>query len=339
MNMKLNRICILGALLLAASCAKEAKTSSDEQSRQYIEAWVEKNYPQYEKTELGAYILEESASDGAVYDGQTYVFVNYTVSSMTGQISQTTSAKIAQQLGSYSKSSYYGPKVWYTANGNLTAGLDEVLKGIRIGQTRKVLIPGWLQTNKRYDDADGYFYDTDGGTTVIYELTLEDATNDITAYEIATIEKFNREQFGQLDSLSYGFYYKELKAPDNTDKFPDDTTVYINYTGRTLDGKVFDTTIRDTAKKYDLYSASAAYKPIKIVWGEKSEDIKMYTSSSSEGSTPITGFQKILWEMKENGRSVGIFISDLGYGSSGSGKAITAYAPLLFEIELTQKPE
>ena len=43
--------------------------------------------------------------------------------------------------------------------------------------------------------------------------------------------------------------------------------------------------------------------------------------------------------MKENGRSVGIFISDLGYGSSGSGKAITAYAPLLFEIELTQKPE
>ena len=44
-------------------------------------------------------------------------------------------------------------------------------------------------------------------------------------------------------------------------------------------------------------------------------------------------------EMKENGRSVGIFISDLGYGSSGSGKAITAYAPLLFEIELTQKPE
>jgi hypothetical protein len=37
-------------------------------------------------------------------------------------------------------------------------------------------------------------------------------------------------------------------------------------------------------------------------------------------------------------KAVGVFYSDLGYGYSGSG-SIPAYAPLVFEIEIVEKPE
>ena len=35
----------------------------------------------------------------------------------------------------------------------------------------------------------------------------------------------------------------------------------------------------------------------------------------------------------------GIFISALGYNYSGSGASIPPYAPLIFEIEIVDKPE
>ena len=34
----------------------------------------------------------------------------------------------------------------------------------------------------------------------------------------------------------------------------------------------------------------------------------------------------------------GIFIESLGYGYSGSGSSIPAYAPLRFDVELVEKP-
>ena len=46
-----------------------------------------------------------------------------------------------------------------------------------------------------------------------------------------------------------------------------------------------------------------------------------------------------LKQMKAGEKGLGIFTSDLGYQASGSGSSIPGYAPLVFEIELTAKPE
>lgn len=339
--MKRSRIYLTGAILLAAvSCAREESESTNEQSRQYIEAWVRKYYPQAEKTEFGIYILDESRSDGKVFGGEPYAFVHYTVSDMSGAISLTTEERIAKQIGSYDESSYYGPAVWYTAENNLSIGLAEALKGIRIGQSRKVLIPSWLMTSQIFGSAEEYFSQKPGNTnTTVYDITLTDVSKDIMKKQIDDVETFNLKYIGKLDSLSYGFYYKQIKAPSTEKAMSKDTSVYINYTGRLLDGKVFDTTIRDTAKKYGIYKPSNTYKPVRIKWADKEEDLMMYTSGSTDGATPVSGFQKLLWQMKDNGRSAGIFISSLGYGAQGSGGKIPAYAPLLFDVELTAKPE
>ena len=59
----------------------------------------------------------------------------------------------------------------------------------------------------------------------------------------------------------------------------------------------------------------------------------------SDKSSMISGFAKTLWDMKAMEKGVGVFYSILGYGYSGSGSSIPAYAPLVFEIELVAKPE
>jgi FKBP-type peptidyl-prolyl cis-trans isomerase FklB len=139
----------------------------------------------------------------------------------------------------------------------------------------------------------------------------------------------------EADSVKTGFFYKQLAAPQDTTSFKKDTVLYINYTGKLLNGLVFDTNIERVAKDNNLYSSSKTYEPMQINWAEKYEDLTM-TSSKSD---MIPGFAMTLWQMRSMEKGVGIFYSNYGYGVSGSGSSIPGYAPLIFEIELVAKPE
>ena len=59
----------------------------------------------------------------------------------------------------------------------------------------------------------------------------------------------------------------------------------------------------------------------------------------SGSSSVISGFSLTLWQMKPMEKGIGIFYSPLGYGYNGSEPAIPPYAPLIFEIEIVEKPE
>ena len=61
-----------------------------------------------------------------------------------------------------------------------------------------------------------------------------------------------------------------------------------------------------------------------------------YSSISMDGSSSLVeGFKAGLYKMHWAGqKATVIFVSDLGYGSSGSGDRIPPYAPLIFELEL-----
>ena len=130
-------------------------------------------------------------------------------------------------------------------------------------------------------------------------------------------------------------YHKTLVEPIDTTSFKKDTTVYINYTGKLLNGQVFDTTIERVAKDNGLYSPSKTYTPVRINWGEEYTDITM----GSDKTTVIGGFALTLWQMRAREKGVGVFYSNYGYNYSGSGSGIPGYAPLIFEIELVAKPE
>ena len=293
------------AALTLAGCAKSEKTEDNEAELRYLEAWVKVNHPDAQKTELGAYIIEDTPGKGETFE-----------ESVDGTISATTDKKIAQQIGKYNKSYYYGNVVWAAYKGVITEGVLDVLKGMKIGGTRRALIPSWLFTYSSYKNAGEYYkHAVDKSSAAIYTITLNGLSSDI----LKT----------QVDSMA---------APSDTSAFPSDTSIYINYTGRLLNGQVFDTTIADTAKFYNVYSSSSKYEPRKISWGEKDTDLRLYSSSSSDGSEVVTGFSKTLWQMRAHEKGVGVFFSSYGYQGSGSGSVIPAYSPLVFEIEIVDKP-
>lgn len=129
------------AAFVFTGCAKSEKTLPFEDEERYVEAWVSQKHPEAKKTELGIYILDDKAGDGEVFNSQKFVMVHCTVRDMDGNITTTNSKKLAQQLGKYEKSHYYGTSSWPTYSNSLPVGVEDMLKGMRVGGTRRALIP------------------------------------------------------------------------------------------------------------------------------------------------------------------------------------------------------
>jgi FKBP-type peptidyl-prolyl cis-trans isomerase len=357
-------ILYIAAALSAISCAKTEVSGPNEAYKRYFDAWMHLNHPEAQPAGIGIYIIEDVQGNGATVGEEGYVLVDYKITDLDGNISSYTDAMTAKQLGTYDQTSYYGPKFWTTMETTLPAGVREAIIGVPAGTYRKVIIPSWLMSYKAYDSEADYLdpplkkdeeYDASSYSNTIYEITISDYTEDMDKWQIDSIGRFfaNKTvhidgkpayetfvtgsgiQMTAADSVETGFYYKQLKAPADTTSFAKDTTVYINYVGKLLNGLVFDTNIERVAKDNSLYSAGKTYEPMRINWGEKQTDLTM---GSDKGSM-ISGFAKTLWEMRSMEKGVGIFYSNLGYGYSGSGATIPGYAPLIFEIELVAKPE
>ena len=325
----------------AAACARTVEPGANEASKRYFDAWMKIHHPDAKPTGLGIYVIEDEPGTGAVVTDDGFVYADYIVTDLEGNITSYTDRNTAKQLGKFDTTAFYGPKVITTMDNTIQAGLADAIVGMKVGGHKKVIIPSWLMTYSVYDTPEEYLNTSSSYSDAIYDITITDFTEDISKYEIERIGKYlaeHKEEYGNMsvaDSLQYGFYYKELVPPTDTTSFPTDTSIYINYTGRLLNGLVFDTTDERTAKDHDIYSSSKSYEPVKIKWGEKYSDLKM----GSSGSSVVSGFALTLWQMRAFEKGVGIFYSPLGYSYNGSGSSIPSYSPLVFEIEIVAEPE
>lgn len=98
-------------------------------------------------------------------------------------------------------------------------------------------------------------------------------------------------------------------------------TVYVNYTGRTIDGQVFDTSLASEAKKAGLSQGDRKYEPISFVVGQ---------------GQVIKGWDEGLMLLNEGAKAKLLIQSDLGYGSQGAGDAIRPFSSLIFDVELVK---
>lgn len=339
--MKLRYLIIAASLLALVSCAKEKTSGKNDDAKRYFDAWISQNHPTATKTPLGAYIVSETPGTGSLPGDSIYVRMNYSCYLLDGTLKSTTNEKLARRSGIYNKTDYYGPIVVYRGENqeSLGAGTEEALSTMRIGGRKTVVIPGWLSEAKRYDKPEDYVENC-SGTDYLYEFEVLECFNDADRWERDSLIRFIGANYpaAQEDETLPGFFY--LKTRDGADKeFGKDTTIYVNYTGRILDMKVFDTTIADTAKVWGLYSSSKTYQQVKIKWFNKdNEDYTAITMGDSESST-IQGFAYGLSQMHPGEAGICFFISKYGYKSSGSGTTILGYSPLCFELETTEAPK
>lgn len=332
------------AAVLATSCAKTVTEGPNEAKQRYFDAWMKINHPGVEKSERGIYVLSETEGTQTTVYEDGYVIVNYRTKDFNGNITAYTDKETAKQLGEYDTTTYYGSTVWTTFAETMYAGVLDGVIGMKVGGKKEFIIPSWLQNYSNYSTEAQYLAESNSRTDAIYEVEVEGFTKDIKKWQIGNIGEYFTENYNLFGYKSItdtikghsGCYYHSLSpAIDTSVHFPIDTTIYINYTGKLLNGLVFDTTIEKVAKDNGLYSSSRTYEPMMVQWAEEYQDITM----GSEGNAVIGGFALTLAQMHPMEKGIGIFTADYGYSYSGSGSSIPPYAPLIFEIEIVEAPE
>ena len=329
-------ICAAAAATLLASCAKDNATQLNDASKRFLEAWMKINHPEAVKSDLGIYILEEKVGSGkeaGKAKDYPYAYVSYTSTDLDGNIQESTDASVSKQLGTYDPANkYYGPVIRPRNSTAMTAGQEMVINTMRVGGTRKAVIPGWFNTSSsRYSSEDDYLKNVTG-EDVIISVKLHDVISDLNVWQIDSITRYmRRELHAAPDSLKYGLYYIQTQAPEDTTSFKSGSSVYINYTGKRLDGQVFDTTDEKTAKDAEIYNSAKKYNPLKVTMASEYKDITFSTGSGT--ASFVDGFSYCLSRMKKGEKGICIFYSELGYKDASQG-SIPGFSPLRFDIEM-----
>ena len=336
----MNRLSIIifaaSAATLLASCAKNEPTGANDANKRYLEAWVKIHHPSAVKSGLGIYILDEKTGTGKEAGDPSdypYALVSYTATDLDGNIKESTEESVAKQLGTYDPANnHYGPVVRLRNSTAMTAGQEMVLNTMRVGGIRKAVIPGWFSTNTvRYSTEDDYLKNVTGEDSIL-SVELHEVISDIDQWQIDSMSRYMLRTFHAVpDSLKYGFYYFQVVPPVDTTGFANSATVYINYTGRLLNGEVFDSTSEKIAKDAGIYSTSGNYSPMAVNMADEYSDITFNTGSGT--ASFVDGFSYCLSRMRTGERGICIFYSGLGYQGSGQGM-IPAFSPLRFEIEM-----
>lgn len=317
--------------IASISCAKPYYEDSDALYQRVLEAWIRVNYPECveNKTESGVYILEYTEGSGKTAGDEDYVFAHYVKYNLSGSVSSTNSEDLSQRLGSYSNTDYYGSDIWQLGQEYLPEGIEEILKGVKVGSHFKIALPvaASYVGNPTYNA----FSSASSSDNLIIDLVIDDCVSDIDQYEIDMMENFKNEKWPLADSLVNGFYYLSIGSPSakesEADTLADSESINIRYVGKLLNGQVFDTNIEDTAKKYRIYDPSNEYSALAVTYYKDLDDF-------IENNSVVEGFARAIVNMEPGEKSITFFSSDYGYGDAGSNNSIPEYSPLFFYIQV-----
>jgi FKBP-type peptidyl-prolyl cis-trans isomerase len=177
------------------------------------------------------------------------------------------------------------------------------------------------------------FYKAGTGMKLIYEINLTDiVTREEMEQEQANfMENMQQAQAAEKEALAKYVEDNNIKAtPDdeglyiivnkkgNGQKVEIGRQVAINYTGRLLNGKVFDTSLESVAKENDIYDSRRPYEPLSYRVGEQSL---------------IRGWEKGIINQPAGSKLTLIIPSSLGYGPQDLG-IIPANSSLIFDLEI-----
>lgn len=183
---------------------------------------------------------------------------------------------------------------------------------------------------KGHEEARPPFFPKGSFLTFIIKMEKIQSINEAMAERNAAMEKQKQAEVGaakeyvtshglKTTSTASGIQYV-ITAPTDKYKPVNGDTVLVNYTGKLLNGKVFDSSIEANAKAAGLDQPGRPYEPISVVVGE---------------GRVIPGWEEALLLMNEGSKATFIIPSGLAYGERGSG-AIPPNSTLTFDMELVK---
>jgi FKBP-type peptidyl-prolyl cis-trans isomerase FkpA len=142
----------------------------------------------------------------------------------------------------------------------------------------------------------------------------------IEAQQAVNADKYIADNKLVVKTTASGLKYKITKLGTGPKPVAGDT-VYVNYLGHTLDGKVFDTSIEAEAKKAGLAQPGRVYGPLNFTLG-------------TQGI--IAGWNESFPLLNAGSKATLIIPSKLAYKENAAGPGIPPYSTLVFDVELVK---
>lgn len=261
-------------------------------------------------TSTGIYIVEKQSGNGRLIQKGDMVKVDFMVSNVEGQ-------KVFSTIDRGQPITFeYGQPFD-------TKGFDEAISTMKKGSKALVVVPSSMAFGDqgRGDLLPPY-------STIVYNIEVKDIMTkaqyekekadqdakrkaEAKAAEVKepqTIQKYLKDNKITAKPTASGLYYIE-KVKGKGAKASNGKKVSVHYTGKLMDGTVFDTSLDK--------------KPLKPI---------EFTLGAGE---VIPGWDEGIALMNEGGKATFIIPSKLAYGASANGK-IGAYSPLVFDVELVK---
>jgi len=265
-------------------------------------------------SETGIYILTESEGNGKLIQKGDMVKMNFTVSTIDEN-------KIFSTLDRNQPITFeYGQPFD-------TKGLDEAIGKMKKGSKAKVIVPSEMAFGERGRRDMGGNEIVAPYSTILYDVEIVDIQTKAQyekeqaakeakskaeakaaeAKEPAVIQQYLKEKNISAKPTASGLYYIE-KVKGKGAKAVAGKKVSVHYTGKLVDGTVFDSSLERKPSK-----------PFEFTLG---------------AGQVIAGWDEAIAMMNEGGKATLVIPSKLGYGSNGNGDVIKPYSPLVFEVEL-----
>lgn len=130
---------------------------------------------------------------------------------------------------------------------------------------------------------------------------------DFGEYEKVVLKQYIEEEKLPVELMASGIYFINL-VPGKGKKIEPGDTITINYEGRFLNGKFFDSTVKRN-------------QPFQFVFGTEWQVVK--------------GLEEAIGMMREGEKSLVILPSEMAFGSNGSSTGIIPpFTSLIFEVEI-----
>ena len=277
-----------GLLLLTIlfSCQKEYETIDiidDRNVKEYIQL-NKINMQEYQGT--GVYYQVVSAGTGPEVQYSDRMPALITMRSLDGKYVSVDTFSIANRY--YNFLGYYNPEP-------IRVGVKEVLK--KSNGTLRMIIPSRLAFGRNGSGS------IPGNASLDITVKALDFSK-LVAYEDFTIKKYlESNSLTGFTKTATGLYYK-IGQPGTGSPITTDSTIVANYTGKLLNGAIFDRAVAGSEATFKLNSL-------------------------------VKGWREGVPLIKQGGSIRLIIPSTLGYGLDGSSPSVPAFSALDFDITVT----
>jgi FKBP-type peptidyl-prolyl cis-trans isomerase len=237
------------------------------------------------------------------------VKMNYSGFLLDGKLFDSNNKEIAQKNNKFQEGRPYEAFEFTLGKGQVIQGWDEGVALLKTGEKATFLIPSYLAYGKR-----AVGNDIPANSILRFDVELLEVIN-----ETKIINEYAKKNNLKTSSTASGLQYVITQKNPTGTQAASGKKVKVHYTGQLLNGKIFDTSVEEIAKKNNKFQEGRAYQPINFTLGQKQV---------------IQGWDEGIALLKVGEKATFLIPSELAYGKRGAGEDIPANSILRFDVEL-----